>query len=152
MDMPTPAKSAKLTLLEGNKSRYVKSELERRVANEEKLKMSSENIVPPSWLDLTAKKEFERLAKLLLEVELINEADINTLALYCDALSEYLSCKREIKTKGKWIGDKPNPFYLRKKDAAAQMRSYASDLGLSPAARAKLSINLSNEEDDELDF
>jgi P27 family predicted phage terminase small subunit len=150
--MPMPAKSAKLTLLEGNKSRYVKKELEKRIENEEKLKMSAENVVAPSWLDSTAKKEFERLASLLLEVELINEADINTLALYCDALSEYLSCKREIKAKGKWINDKPNPFYLRKKDAAAQMRSLSADLGLSPSARARLSINLDNEDDDEDDF
>jgi phage terminase small subunit len=49
--MPRPPKSAKLTLLEGNKSRYVKAELERRAANEDKLKIRSENIVPPSWLD-----------------------------------------------------------------------------------------------------
>ncbi|MED1205838.1 phage terminase small subunit P27 family [Heyndrickxia acidicola] len=150
--MPTPAKPAKLQLIQGNPAKKNVEELEKRAANEEKLKMSAENVVPPSWLDATAKKEFNRLAKLLIGIELINEADINTLALYCDALSEYLACKREIKAKGKWIDNKPSPFYLRKKDAAAQMRVLSADLGLSPSARARLAINLSTEEDDEIDI
>ena len=150
--MPMPAKSAKLTLLAGNKSRHVKAELEKRAANEEKMKMRAENIKPPSWLSATTKKEFVRLAELLSSIDLINEADIGHLALYCDAYAEYLSCKREIRKVGKWVDGKPNPFYIRKKDAAAQMRSLASDLGLSPAARARLAINLENEEEDDDDF
>ncbi|MED1205881.1 phage terminase small subunit P27 family [Heyndrickxia acidicola] len=147
--MPRPPKSAKLTLLEGNKSRYVKEELERRVANEDKLKMRSENIVPPSWLDATAKKEFKRLADLLLSVELISEADINHLALYCDAYSNFLSYKREIKAKGKWVDGKPNPFFAKMDKAAAQMRVFASDLGLSPTSRARLAIALKEEDEDD---
>jgi P27 family predicted phage terminase small subunit len=146
--MSMPPKSAKLTLLEGNKSRYVKAELERRVANEEKLKMRAENINPPSWLDATAKKEFKRLADLLLSVELINEADTLHLAMYCEYYSQYLSYKREVKAKGKWVDGKPNPFILRMKDAAAQMKSFATDLGLSPASRARLAINLKEDDED----
>jgi P27 family predicted phage terminase small subunit len=150
--MPTPAKSARLQLVQGNTAKKNTDELKRRAEQEEKLKMSAKHVIPPSWLDKTAQKEFRRLAELLLSVELINDADVNHLALYCDAYSEYLSCKREIKAKGKWWDGKPNPFYLRKKDAAAQMRSLAADLGLSPSARAKLAINLSNEDEEEDDF
>lgn len=150
--MPTPAKPARLQLLQGNPAKKNVEQLKRRAEQEEKMKMSAEHVIPPSWLDKTAQKEFKRLAELLISVELINDADVGHLALYCDAYSEYLSCKREIKARGKWVGDKPNPFYLRKKDAASQMRSFATDLGLSPAARARLAINLENEEDDEDDF
>lgn len=155
--MPTPAKSAKLTLLQGNKSHYVKSELEKRAKNEDKLKMRADDIRAPAWLNQTAKKEFDRLAKLLSEIELINEADIGHLALYCDAYAQYLSFGRQIRKYGLWVasktGPKPNPFIMRKRDAAMQMRTFASDLGLSPAARARLAIKLdSGEEDDEDDF
>lgn len=147
--MPTPATSAKLQLLQGNPNKRNVEELKKRVEQEERMKMSADNIIPPSWLDSTAKNEFQRLADLLVSVELINDADINHLALYCDAYSEYLSCKREIKAKGKWVDGRPNPFYLRKKDAASQMRSFAADLGLTPAARAKLAIMLNNDDEDD---
>ncbi|MCZ4248176.1 phage terminase small subunit P27 family [Bacillus amyloliquefaciens] len=81
--------------------------------------MRAENIEPPSWLSATAKKEFKRLTELLLEVELINEADITHLAFYCDAYSQYISFERQIKKYGLWVDGKPNPFIMRKKDMAA---------------------------------
>lgn len=150
--MPTPAKPARLQLLQGNPAKKNVTELKRRAEREEKMKMSAEHVIPPSWLDKTAQKEFKRLAALLLSVELINDADVGHLALYCDAYSQYLSYKRQIKSKGMWVDGKPNPFILRMKDAAAQMRSFATDLGLSPSARARLAINLEGDDDDDDDF
>ncbi|RST58602.1 phage terminase small subunit P27 family [Siminovitchia terrae] len=150
--MPTPAKPARLQLLQGNPAKKNVTELKRRAEREEKMKMSAEHVIPPSWLDKTAQKEFKRLATLLLSVELINDADVGHLALYCDAYSQYLSYKRQIKSKGMWVDGKPNPFILRMKDAAAQMRSFATDLGLSPSARARLAINLEGDDDDDDDF
>lgn len=151
-NMPTPAKPAKLQLLQGNPAKKNVAELKRRAEQEEKMKMSADHVNPPSWLDKTAQKEFKRVADLLLEVELINDADVTHLALYCDAYSQYLSFKRQVKQKGMWVDGKPNPFILRMKDAAAQMRSFASDLGLSPSARARLAINLEGGDGDDDDF
>ena len=85
--MPTPAKNARLQLLQGNPAKKNTNELKRRAEKEEKMKMSAAHVEPPSWLDKTAKKEFKRLAELLLSVELINDADVGHLALYCDAYS-----------------------------------------------------------------
>jgi P27 family predicted phage terminase small subunit len=147
-NMPTPAKPARLQLLQGNPAKKNVEDLKRRAEKEEKMKMSAEHVIPPSWLDKTAQNEFKRLADLLLKVELINDADVGHLALYCDAYSQYLSFKRQVKTKGLWIEGRPNPFIMRMKDAAAQMRSFSADLGLSPAARARLAINLSDDDDD----
>ncbi|PNP87445.1 terminase [Listeria newyorkensis] len=147
--MPTPAKSIGLQLIDGNKNHRTKEEIDKRIKNENRLKMSAENIHPPSWLDKTAKKEFNRITALLLEIDLINDADIAHLALYCDSYSQYLSYKRQVKKKGLWVDNKPNPFILRMKDAAIQMRSFGADLGLSPAARAKLAINLSSDDENE---
>src|SRR5690625_586590 len=111
--MTTPAKSAKLQLLQGNPNKRNTNELKKRAEQEEKMKMSADHVVPPSWLSKTAKKEFKRLAELLLEVELINNADVGHLALYCDAYSNYISYKNQVKRKGMWIDGKPNPFILR---------------------------------------
>lgn len=152
-NMPTPAKSAKLQLLQGNPAKKNVDELKKRAKQEEKMKMPAEHVTPPSWLSATAKKEFKRVADLLLDAEVITDADVTHLALYCDAYAQYLSFKKQVRTKGMWIDGKPNPFILRMKDAAAQVRSFGSDLGLSPSARARLAIiQESNEEDDGDDF
>ncbi len=151
--MPTPAKSIKLQLLNGNKNHRTKDEIEKRIRNEEKLKIGHENVNPPSWLDATGKKEFRRLAKLLISIELMTDADITHLALYCDTYSQYLSYKRQVKKHGMWIEDKPNPFIKKMAEMAKQLRGFAADLGLSPSARARLAINLEEHtEDDEDDF
>lgn len=149
--MAEPAKSARLQLLQGNPNRRTKEELNKRAEQEKKMNMSAENVKPPAWLDTNGKKEFKRLAKLLTEVELVNDADVAHLAVYCDSYSQYLNFKKQVEENGMWIGEKPNPFILRMKDAAAQMRSYGSDLGLSPSARAKLAINLGDDKNDEDD-
>jgi P27 family predicted phage terminase small subunit len=158
--MPTPAKSARLQLVQGNPNRRTKEQLNKRVENEKKLQMQArpDNIKPPSWLPTAGKKEFKRLAQLLLEVELINEADIDHLAAFCDAYAQYVQYTKEIKDTGLWVetpqGMKPNPMIMRKKDAAAQMRTFGSDLGLSPSARARLAIKLNGDDkgNDDDDF
>ena len=151
--MPNPAKSIGLQLLHGNKNHRTKKEIEQRSKNEEKLKLGHNNVKPPNWLDTTAKKEFKRLSDLLISVDLMTDADVIHLALYCDAYSQYLSFKRQVKRHGMWIDSKPNPFIKKMSDAANQLRTFSSDLGLSPAARVKLAINLKDDnEDDENDF
>ena len=150
--MSTPAKSARLQLLQGNPNKKNTNELKRRAENEEKMKMSADHVIPPSWLSETAKNEFVRVSKLLLEVELINDADVAHLALYCDAYAQYISYKKQVRKHGMWIDDKPNPFIIRMRDAAAQVRSFSSDLGLSPSARAKLAISLEDDNDEDDDF
>lgn len=150
--MPTPAKSIKLQLLHGNENHRTKDEIEKRLKNEEKLKIGHEHVNPPNWLDETARKEFKRVAKMLISVDLLTDADVTHLALYCDAYSQYLSFKRQVKKRGLWVEDKPNPFIKKMSDMASQVRAFASDLGLSPSARAKLAINLKDSDDDEDDF
>ncbi|ABQ23669.1 hypothetical protein CKR_P44 (plasmid) [Clostridium kluyveri NBRC 12016] len=150
--MPTPAKSIKLQLLNGNKNHRTKKEIEKRVKNEEKLKIGHDNVKPPPWLDITAQKEFKRVSELLISVELMTDADVTHLALYCDTYSQYLSYKRQVKKYGMWTGGKPNPFIKKMSEMARQLRGFAADLGLSPSARARLAINLECTDEDEDDF
>lgn len=142
--MPMPAKSARLFAIDGNAAHKTKKELNKRIDAEEKMKIRSDTIHAPTWLSKTAQKEFNRLATLLVEVEIMTEADINHLALYCDAYDKYICFERQVRRKGYWVQGKdekkPNPFITKMNQAAAQMRTFATDLGLSPAARAKLAI------------
>lgn len=152
--MPMPAKSARLQLVGGNTAHKTKKELNRRIENEEKMKIRSDNIHAPTWLSKFAQKEFDRLAALLVEVKIMTEADIDHLALYCDAYDKYIAYDKQIKRHTYWVGGKVNPFVTKKIQVAQQMRAFAADLGLSPAARAKLAIGGADkkQDDDDEDF
>ncbi|URM20345.1 phage terminase small subunit P27 family [Bacillus subtilis] len=152
--MPRPAKSATLQLIQGNPNKKNTEELAARAEHEKKMKMRSDNIKPPTWLDKVGKKEFKRVAALLTEVEIITEADISMLAAYCNAYSQYVSISKIIEedgimvhTEGKDEDGKPiklvgeeHPLLKRQKNYFDQMKSAANDFGLTPSARAKLAI------------
>ncbi|XRJ10979.1 phage terminase small subunit P27 family [Bacillus subtilis] len=158
--MPRPAKSATLQLIQGNPNKKNTEELAARAEHEKKMKMRSDNIKPPTWLDKVGKKEFKRVAALLTEVEIITEADISMLAAYCNAYSQYVSISKIIEedgimvhTEGKDEDGKPiklvgeeHPLLKRQKNYFDQMKSAANDFGLTPSARAKLAITRTQEE------
>lgn len=158
-NMPRPAKSATLQLIQGNPNKKNTDELAIRAEQEQKMKMRSNNIKPPSWLDKVAKKEFKRIAELLKEVDIITEADISMLAAYCNAYSQYISITKVIEEDGlmvhkdgfdedgnpiELIGEE-HPLLKRQKNFFDQMKSAANDFGLTPSARAKLAITKTQE-------
>ncbi|MCY8988008.1 phage terminase small subunit P27 family [Bacillus atrophaeus] len=158
--MPRAAKSATLQLIQGNPNKKNTEELAARAEYEKKMKMRSENIKAPSWLDKEGKKEFKRVSALLSEVEIITEADISMLAAYCNAYSQYIAISKMIEKDGimihtegqdedgqpvKLVGEE-HPLLKRQKNFYDQMKSAANDFGLTPSARAKLAITRTQEE------
>ncbi|MDT2403634.1 phage terminase small subunit P27 family [Enterococcus avium] len=173
--MPQPAKSAKLQLLNGNPNKKNTEELRKRAAAEEKLKMATDKIKPPTWLDQLGKQTFEFIAEELLTVELVSNPDLYSMALYSDWYSQYVALEKQLrklqreyklnyeidKEKAKEEG-KPfnnpneligNPLSRQMDTASRNLRSFGSDLGLSPSARAKLAIKMADDGgDDDDDF
>jgi P27 family predicted phage terminase small subunit len=147
--MGRKSKPIHLHLLEGNKNRLTKEEIEKRAEAEQRLKPKKDKIKPPSWLDKIAKKEFKRLAKELEELDLITNVDVNALAAYCDAYSEYIRCTEIIQEEGLMVeytnkaaetNKVPHPLLTKKKQLHDQMRSLAIEFGLTPSARARLAM------------
>lgn len=147
--MGRKAKPIHLHLLEGNKNRLTKNEIEYRVETEQRLKPKKDKVKPPSWLDPIAKKEFKRIAKELAELDLITNVDVNALAAYCDAYSEYIRCTEIIREEGLMVeytnkaaetNKVPHPLLTKKKQLHEQMRSIAIEFGLTPSARARLAM------------
>lgn len=170
--MPQPAKSAKLQLLQKNPNKKKVSELKKRAEAEERIQMKADEIRAPSWLiNKAAKDAFEFLKKELLSVELITNADVYSLAMFCDWTSQYIvlqkqykkmqsEYKKEYKNKKRLAEEKGEPFFepsemygnplSKQMDTCSKnMRSFGADLGLSPSARAKLAIKLAKEQDDD---
>jgi P27 family predicted phage terminase small subunit len=143
------AKPIQLHLLEGNKNRLTKEEIEQRLEAEKKLQPKKDKIKPPAWLDPIAKKEFKRIAGELMELDLLTNIDVNALAAYCDAYSDYIKCTKIIQEEGLMVeytnkaaetNKVPHPLLTKKKQLHEQMRSLASEFGLTPSARAKIAI------------
>jgi P27 family predicted phage terminase small subunit len=146
--MGRKAKSIHLHLLDGNKNRFTKEEIEHRLEAEARIKPKSDNVRPPSWLDPAARREFKRIANELQQLDLITNVDINALAVYCDAYSEYIKCTKIVQEEGLMVeytnkaaetNKVPHPLLTKKKQLHEQMRSLAIEFGLTPSARASLS-------------
>lgn len=152
--MPQNAKSAMIHLYEGNPNNINKKELSRRAKNEQKLAISSANIKPPDWLTKSGESEFKRIVLLFEPTEILTEADINLLAVYCDTLVDYQAYITQIKKHGRLVKGKLNPFIHEKQKTAELLNKYANQIGLTPSARASLAINMnqSGDDDDEEDF
>lgn len=173
--MPQPAKSAKLQLLNGNPNKKNTEELRKRAAAEEKMKMATDKIEPPLWLDKIGKSTFEFITEELLSVELIANPDIQTMALYSSWYSQYVALEKQLRKlqreyklnyklakaealeEGKDFNEPNelvgNPLSRQMDTASRNLRAFGSDLGLSPTARAKLAIKLADDGgDDDDDF
>lgn len=154
--MGRKAKPIDLIVLNGNKSKISKKEIEERRQNENSIRPKSENIFVPEWLSDIAKEEFNRQVKLLKEVKLITESDVMQLATYCDAYSDYVECTRIIHEEGLMTehtnkaGETnriPHPLLTKKKQLFEQMKTMAVEFGLTPSARARIAIPQEKEKD-----
>lgn len=148
-NMPQPAKSAKLQLINGNPNKKNTKELKKRAETEEKLQMKTNKIQPPDWLDETALKAFEFLKEELLSIDLLTNGDVHALTMYCYWYSQHVDLQNQYtQLRKKEIDLVGNPLIKQLDTCTKNLRSFGSDLGLSPSSRAKLAIKLSQDEDD----
>lgn len=110
----------------------------------------------PPHLDDEAKAEWKRASRILKRIGLVTDLDRSTLAAYCEAYSRWVRATnkinemgmiyaegREVDEKGKVIKQgvpKANPYIKIARDAYDQMIKTATLFGMSPSARASLSI------------
>lgn len=166
--------SARLQLLKRNPNKKSKEELKRRAESEDKLKMKNDEINAPPWLDALGKQTFEFIKSELLTVDLIENPDSIAMTLYCDWYSQYVQMnkqlkrmkaahkkeykrqKKEYEESGQPISIEPeiygNPLNKQMDTCTKNLRSFGTDLGLSPSARARLAIKLTSDSDDDDDY
>jgi P27 family predicted phage terminase small subunit len=138
-----------LQLINGNKNRLTKREIEARRSAEQRLKPKADRLRPPSWLSPLAKREFRRIVKEMEGLDVLTNIDVDALALYCDAYAAYVDCTRIIEAEGLMVeytnkaaetNKVPHPLLTKKKQLAEQMKALATEMGLTPASRAKLAM------------
>lgn len=97
----------------------------------------------PAWLKGEARKEFRRVAPQLAAAGLLAELDRTALALYCEALADYLEAAAIVQAEGLVvIGSEGSPVQhpaVRiRTDAWQRTLTAGKAFGMTPAARLRI--------------
>jgi P27 family predicted phage terminase small subunit len=163
--MSRNAKPISLSVIEGGKKPHRSNkEIEKRKKAEKKLKPKSDDIDRPDWLkhDTIAQREWRKIVPELKRLDLLSNIDTTALALYCEAVSEYVDAVKQLREEGttiKYTNTKgetntiKHPALQVKKDNYQVIKDMLKEFGLTPSARASLAINFegadNKAEDDE---
>jgi len=134
----------------GKKSRgkhWTKAEVESRQAAADGLKRQGRVILRvPAWLNQDARKVWYRVLRQTRGLELLDNLDVEMLAIYCDAVARYRQFSRGMvieREDGTRVG--AEEVIKTAQSWARIVAAYADKLGLSPAARARLAKRISDE-------
>lgn len=115
--------------------------------------MAKNTISCPAWLDDEAKKEWKRVYKILISegVE-FTAKDSKTLESYCRNYSKWKHCELTLQENGLTFTT-PNGYVQQRPEesisnkAQEKMLQCAKELGLTPAARARMGKNIASSMD-----
>jgi P27 family predicted phage terminase small subunit len=134
-----------LKLLKGNPGRRPMNENEPRP--EPRLPQA------PSHLSETAKREWKRAGRMLLQLGLITGIDRPAFALYCQAYGRWVEAEEALRQYGVMVKSPSgfpmqSPYLAVANKAMEQMRSLLSEFGMTPASRTRVQAVLPEEEDE----
>lgn len=118
------------------------------MAKDEKDKEKNKPKPCPKWLNDVAKKEWRRVAKIFAEEgKEFTDKDLKALEAYCINYAKWQRCEQIIDEKGysMEVGDngyeQQRPEVSIANKAQAELRAWAKELGLTPAARQRMKEN-----------
>lgn len=97
----------------------------------------------PAWLPLPGIEEWKRLIPLMQGMGILSKVDLGVLASYCLAWGELVIAEQCVQKEGRTItagngAMTRHPQCTTIAQSIQQLRSLASELGLSPTARTRL--------------
>ena len=136
---------------------------QQRQQEEQAVKTRTDEILnPPAWLsDTLAKNEWKRIIPQLLEIDIVGNLDLASIAGYCNAYAQYRHATDQLKTeplvyhtadeKTGYESHKENPTIKVQTNAAAEMRKFASLCGLTIDSRLKAAATKTIKKEDEIE-
>ena len=107
----------------------------------------------PAWLDKGARREWNRVCKLLESLGLLTELDGAVLGVYCQAFSRLRQAEDVIAKEGMTYTAggqiKPRPEILIASKAMKIIQQIAGEFGMTPSARGRLEVPDLTDFDDE---
>ncbi len=132
--MARPRQPIDLLVAKGKKN-LTKKEIAERKAQE--IKVDSDRVEPPSYLPDKLKKEFNKIAKELIEIGIMSNLDNEALARFITSEYNYQKVTKKLLKMGVDNKKYYNTVLLQEK-MFKMCRQAANDLGLTISSRAKL--------------
>lgn len=122
------------------KAHLTKAQIEKRRSEELKVE-GFRDVQAPDYLPEKLREEFDEIARMLLQLDIMTELDEDTLARYLLAKQQYLQYTALLNRASLQnnLSDMERLSRLQDK-AFKQCRAGASDLGLTISSRAKLVV------------
>lgn len=142
--MGRPRTPTKLKVLRGT------TRLDRTTPHEPQPPAAPKAEKPPTWLSPKARPWWNRVRPLLVRMQVLSGADTVALGLLCDALAEYIEARNVLVKRGMTYESETSdgskiirrrPEWDVAKDAWRRAKLMATEFGLTPAARAKVSAS-----------
>ena len=153
--MSRPRKSINVLEANNKNNRLTKEEIESRKKAEEKLQtIVVDKLKAPSFLSARAKREFNKVSKVLSQLKILSENDKAFLAMYANAYDNYIYATLEIETNGitvqktntkGYTNTEVNPAVAVQKSCIDTIMRCSSKLGLSVSDRLKIVAPINNE-------
>lgn len=115
----------------------------------------------PAWLSKEAKKEWRRIAPLLMRLKLLTQVDMSTLAAYCHSYAQLIAAEAylskhglgyaipHLNEEGKLVGMRTGewPQVRTARKCKEEIATFSAMFGLSPVDRSRLSVPGADAED-----
>lgn len=128
---------------------YTKEAMKERLEVENKLKGNKDDLTSPDFIakDEVALAKFNSLVKELSQVDIINNVDVDLLAVYSDCWSKYVRATKilalqdlveEQENKTGMLVKTQNPYIKIQNIYSDKLMKISNLFGLSPADRSKI--------------
>lgn len=149
-----------LLLIKGKSNHLTKDEIKRR--REAELKAPIDNTKYPKYLPKDLRKDFTYYAKILVDLGIFSNLDVDSLARYLIQRQEYLKTVALMSEMHPAILDRSTGTYItndaydtlriQQNTFYTQCRQAASDLGLTVSSRLKLVVPKAPEKEEVNEF
>ena len=111
----------------------------------------------PAELSQSAKTEWQRMAQALFDLGLLTQVDRASLAIYCQSYDNWIEAINHLNTDGMVYStdtgfQRPSPWHKIADMESKTMRAFATEFGLTPSSRGRISVPGAGEDDEFDDF
>ena len=111
----------------------------------------------PAWLNCEAAAEYSRVVAEAAKINLLDNLDLSTLAIYADAYARYVEASRHMQDEGLTVAgakgaEIPSPYLVIADKSANMIFKCSAKLGLATTDRLRLIVPTKTEEREENKF
>ena len=112
---------------------------------------------PPRDMTAEAKTEWRRCLPVLIERRVLSTADLHACERFCEAVGDIRIARAAIATDGAYVPNrlgelKRHPAWATLREATAESRRWAAELGISPASRGRVKNGDEDDGDSLMDY